>query len=376
LLETQCQKPEPGRADSSKRLMLPSGIELGSTIIAWERPVFYTGIDQHRRSSVLTTVTPQGERLSQVTLPNERGLLSRYFAQFPGPHHAVVEATGRWYWLRDLLAPQGIDLHLAHAKFLKAIAYAKVKTDAVDSDTLAQLLRAGLIPEAHMIAEAQRGPRDVLRARLRLVERRSRSKNSLDRLLEKFNVQAPTELPPLYQLQAELQLGQIALLTEQIRTLEHAIQGDLLETPAIQRLLWIPGIGRIVAFTLALEVDDIQRFPTVRHFWSYCRLVPGAADSAGRQRHRASKDGNRYLKLAFSHATVRAIQYFPEVRQWYQRWKRKKPLRIARALVAKELAKCVYVVLHDQVEFNHHFKGTPLTRQKQARWPRRASPSA
>jgi transposase len=356
--------------------MFPSGIGLGSTIIAQEHPVFYTGIDQHRCSSVLTTLTAQGERLGQVTLPNERGLLSQYFAQFPGPHHAVVEATGRWYWLRDLLVPQGIDLHLAHAKFLKAIAYAKVKTDAVDSDTLAQLLRAGLIPEAHMIAETQRGPRDVLRTRLRLVERRSRSKNSLDRLLEKFNVAAVTELPPLYQLQAELHAAQITLLTEQIHTLERAVQGELLETVAIQRLLWIPGIGRIVAFTLALEIDDITRFPTVRHFWSYCRLVPGAANSGGRERHRASKDGNRYLKLAFSHAAVRAIQYFPEVRQWYQRWKRKKAIRIARALVAKELAKSVYVVLHDQVDFNQEFKGTPLTRQKKAQWPRRASPSA
>ena len=73
---------------------------------------------------------------------------------------------------------------------------------------------------------------------------------------------------------------------------------------------------------------------------------------------------------------MRAIQYFPEVRQWYQRWKRKKPIRIARALVAKELAQSVYVVLHDQVDFNQEFKGTPLTRQKKAQWPRRASPSA
>jgi len=338
--------------------------------------MYFTGIDQHRLSSVVTTLTATGERITQVTLPNDRRLLTAYFAQFPGAHQAVVEATGRWYWLRDLLVPQGIDLHLAHAKFLKAIAYAKVKTDAVDSTILAQLLRTGLIPEAHMIADAQRGPRDVLRARLRLVERRSRCKNSLDRLLEKFNVLAVDQLPPLYQLQAELQAAQITLLTDHVHTLERAIQGDLLETPAIQRLLWIPGIGRIVAFTIALEIDDIHRFPTVRHFWSYCRLVPGAADSGGRHRHRASKDGNRYLKLAFSHATVRAIQYFPEVRQWYQRWKRKKPIRIARALVAKELAQSVYHVLKDGVDFNQQFKGTPLTRQKQARWPRRASPSA
>jgi transposase len=338
--------------------------------------MFYTGIDQHRLRSTVTTFGATGERVAEATLPNDPATLRRYFAQFPGPHHAVVEATGRWYWLRALLGPEGIDLHLAHAKFLKAIAYAKVKTDAIDATTLGQLLRAGLIPEAHMISDTRRGPRDVLRARLRMVTRRSSAKNSLDRLLEKWNVPRVEDLPPLYQVQAACQTALITVLTDQIHTLEGAVQPALLDSTAVQRLLWIPGIGRLLAFTIFLEVDDIQRFPTIQQFWSYCRLVPGAADSADRHRHRRSKDGNRYLKLAFSHAAVRAVQYFPEVRQWYLRWKRKKPLRVARALVAKELAKSVYHVLRDDVDFNQQFKNTPLTRQKTARWPRRASPSA
>ncbi len=50
-------------------------------------------------------------------------------------------------------------------------------------------------------------------------------------------------------------------------------------------------------------------------------------------------------------------------------------MRVARALVAKELAKSVYVVLKDDVDLNHTFKGTPLTKRKQASWPRRASPT-
>jgi len=338
--------------------------------------MFYTGIDQHRLRSTLTTFAATGERVGEATVVNDRAVLIRYFAQFPGPHQAVVEATGRWYWLRDLLMPRGIDLHLAHAKFLKAIAYAKVKTDAVDAATLGHLLRTDLIPDAHMISDALRGPRDVLRARLRMVTRRTSAKNSLDRLLEKWNVPCVADLPPLYQVQAAAQTALITVLTEQIHALEVAVRPQLLDSPAVQRLLWIPGIGRQTAFSIFLEVDDIHRFPTVRQFWSYCRLVPGAADSAEQRRHRRSKDGNRYLKLAFSHATVRAIQYFPEVRHWYQRWKRKKPVRIARALVAKELAQSVFHVLKDDVDFNQQFKGTPLTRQKQARWPRRASPPA
>jgi len=338
--------------------------------------MFYSGIDQHKATSVITTLTATGEQVAQVTLPNHRPVLRQYFQRFPGPHQAVVEATGRWYWLRDLLVPAGIELQLAHAKLLKAIAYAKVKTDAVDSVTLAQLLRGGLIPPAHMISDALRGPRDVLRTRLQLVERRLRCDHTHGSLLEKFNVERVEQLPPLYQLQAQLHMAQAELLQAQIHELEHAVQSDLLDTPAIQRLLWIPGIGRLMAFTIYLEVDDIHRFPSVRHFWSYCRLVPGAADSGGKHHHRPSKDGNRYLKLAFSHAAIRAVQYFPEVRQWFLRWKRKKPVRVARALVAKELAKSVYMVLKEDVDFNQQFKGTPLSKRKQASWPRRASPSA
>ena len=92
--------------------------------------MFFTGIDQHRLRSSLTTFTVAGDRVGEATLPNDRATLRRYFAQLPEPHQVVVEATGRRYWLPALLVPEGIDLHLAHAKFLKATAYAKVETDA------------------------------------------------------------------------------------------------------------------------------------------------------------------------------------------------------------------------------------------------------
>ena len=139
--------------------------------------------------------------------------------------------------------------------------------------------------------------------------------------------------------------------------------------------MWIPGIGRIVAFTIWLEVDGIQRFPSARDFVSYCRLVPGAGNSGGKTRHKRTKDGNRYLKLAFSHAAVRAIQYFPEIRAVYQRLCRRKPPVVARAVVAKELARIAYYVLTKQEAFNGTFKGKPLSRTKQPTWPRLASPS-
>ena len=62
------------------------------------------------------------------------------------------------------------------------------------------------------------------------------------------------------------------------------------------------------AFTILLEVHDINRFPDVKNFFSYCRLVPSARNSAGKAKHRSSRDGNKYLKVAFSDAATHAVQ--------------------------------------------------------------------
>lgn len=90
--------------------------------------------------------------------------------------------------MRDLVVPQGIDLRLGHAKYLKAISYAKVKTDRVDARTLAQLLRVGLVPAAHMVSAEHREVRDLPRARLKLVTRATRARHPVTGLFTQYNV--------------------------------------------------------------------------------------------------------------------------------------------------------------------------------------------
>ncbi len=216
----------------------------------------------------------------------------------------------------------------------------------------------------------------MLRTRLRLVERRVAAQNSVARLLEKHNVRDVADLDALGRLQAETHIEQAELLHRQVKRLESALVPHLVPDADVQRLLRVPGVGKAGAFTVRLEVDDISRFPTERAFFSYCRLVPGADNSGERTRHKRSRDGNRYLKLAFSHAAVRAIQYYPEVRAWYGTKKRKKPEAVARALVAKEIARIVYHVMRKQQDFNGQFKGKPLSRLKKEQWPLLASPAS
>lgn len=336
--------------------------------------MLYSGIDLHKQSVVIHTIDELGSTVREAALPTRRAAVAAYFSTLSDTHRAVVECTGTWYWLRDLLVTEGVDLRLGHAKYLKAISYAKVKTDRVDARTLAQLLRVSLIPEAHMISAAQRETRDLLRARLQLVTRTIRCQHSVDSLLAKYNVDAPAELPEFPRLQATWQTEQRALLALQVKALDRVLRRELIPTADVQRLVWVPGIGAVVAATLVLEIDDIARFPSVRHFHSYCRLVPGADNSGGKTRHKRSKDGNRYLKLAFHHAAIKAVRYAPEIAAVHRRWVRRKGKRIARALVAKELATIVYAILTKQEAYNGRFKGQSVASRKTQRWPRLTNP--
>src|SRR5262249_57483579 len=97
--------------------------------------------------------------------------------------------TYGWEWLADLLEEAGFELHLSHPLRTKAIAAARVKTDAVDARTLAHLLRADLLPEAYIAPRDLRDLRDLLRHRVALTRMRSALKHRVAAILAKNGVQ-------------------------------------------------------------------------------------------------------------------------------------------------------------------------------------------
>ena len=251
--------------------------------------MYYSGIDLHSDNCYITTVDEQGTIVKQVRVTNDGEIILDYFQSIGQSHLAVVESTTGWYWLNDLLEDHGIELVLAHAKYLKAIAYAKVKTDKVDSQTLAILLRQNLIPRAHKISRELRGLRDTMRIRLRLVQQRSDCLRRLSSIQMKFN----GSIPDPYQFQSAVLQHTRDAFTSQILALEKSLHPALIPNNDIQRLLYVPGIGKLSAFTIYLEIDGIERFTSDKHFVSYCRLVPAADNSNRHVHHRSSKDGNK-----------------------------------------------------------------------------------
>jgi len=128
------------------------------------------GIDLHRKRSHVAALDEHGVELFSRRIVNDPGTFLALLGELDGESKIALEATYGWEWLADLLEEHGYELHLAHPLRTKAIASARVKTDAVDARTLAQLLRADLLPEAYVAPRELRDLRDLLRQRVVLTQ--------------------------------------------------------------------------------------------------------------------------------------------------------------------------------------------------------------
>jgi transposase len=118
-------------------------------------------------------------------------------------------------------------------------------------------------------------------------------------------------------------------------------------------LLTIPGIGKILALTIMLEVGPIERFSNVGNLASYCRKVPSKWTSNDKKKGKGNKkNGNRYLAWAFSEAAEFARRYDQNARAFYNRKASKKNFMVAHSALAHKLTRAAYYVMRDQVEFD------------------------
>src|SRR5215213_8026102 len=141
------------------------------------------GIDLHRKRSHVAILDDQGRELRSRRVINDGQTILALLGEIDGECRVALEATYGWEWLADLLEHSGYELQLAHPLRTKAIASARVKTDAVDARTLAHLLRADLLPEAYIAPRELRDVRDLLRQRVVLTQMRSALKNRVHALI-------------------------------------------------------------------------------------------------------------------------------------------------------------------------------------------------
>jgi transposase len=325
---------------------------------------FYCGIDLGARKTHVCLIDEDDHKLLDMKMYNDFESIEAALRPYKSSLEVVVESTINWEWLVYGLQKYDYEVKLAHTLGLKAITWSKKKTDTWDAFTLAKLLRGRLIPQAYIYPYELRPVRDLVRERIRLVTKRATEYGAINRMLLKYNIQgfdrnsvkhlSEKDMHELYhhpfvRVKATLELQRIELLTEQIRLIEKALFERARQDSKFTLLQTIPGIGDILALTILYEVGDINRFAYTRGFCSYSRVVPGIHQSSGKAyRSPNSKQGNRYLKWAFSQAAIMAIRYYPEIRRLYERLaaKRRKAARlVARSIIAHKLAQAAFQVM-------------------------------
>src|SRR5438874_7406350 len=92
---------------------------------------------------------------------------------------------------RGMSHVKSAEVVLAHPLKTRAIASARIKTDRIDSATLAHLLRTDLVPRAYLAPRSLREVREVLRYRVQLVRLRTTIKNRVHALLAMRGLMSP-----------------------------------------------------------------------------------------------------------------------------------------------------------------------------------------
>jgi transposase len=240
--------------------------------------MLYTGIDHHRSFSYLTTMNERGEIIAQKKLPSN-GEIVDFLKSLGQTMEIAVEATPSWYWLYDHLEDAGFEVKLSHPSKTKAIAYAKVKTDKVDSATLAHLLRSNLLPLSYVPEKPVRLHRKLLRYRASLVTLQTRVKNKIHNILAKNNVSQEysdlfgkegmtflrsLSLPENYKIALEGYIAVLDTVRHEIREVSKKVRRLAMEDRYAMLLMTIPGMGYYSALLTASEIGDVRRFRSAK----------------------------------------------------------------------------------------------------------------
>ena len=328
----------------------------------------YVGIDYHKKYSHITVMDERGEIFREGRIGNSVESVSKVFEGLEDPTVAVVEATRNWTLMYDRLEMFADEVKLAHPMKVKAIASAKIKTDKIDSMVLAHLLRADLIPEAHVPNKEIRTIRSVLRQRMFFVRMRTMVKNRIHTLVDRYpeiervkgmkadlfgktgmRWMKSIDLPPEARKLLDAELEVIEALNERIKASDRWVYELSKGNEEVQLLQTIPGIGRFFGLLLWVEIDGIDRFASPKKLASYAGLVPSTYASGGKTRHgRITKQGNKWIRTAMVEAVMLAMRKDYWVRGQYERLKRNHGSNTAKVALARKLLAVVYRVLKEK----------------------------
>jgi transposase len=150
-------------------------------------------------------------------------------------------------------------------------------------------------------------------------------------------------------------------IERRIAMIERQLEALTDQTPAIQRLLTVPGIGLLTATALFAFVVNVHRFPSARHLASYLGLTPRERSSGNTRRLGAiTKRGDVYLRTLLVHGArsvlARAKQKtdparLDRLRDWAAKVEKERGHNKAAVALANKMARMVWAVWHHDRDY-------------------------
>lgn len=326
----------------------------------------YIGMDIHKEFTVAVAKDEQGNEITEEKFTNSPEQFTMFLTRFsPEETKIVIESTGVWEYIYDLLEERHYVVKLANPVRTRAIAEARIKTDHVDAATLADLLRANLVAESYIPPKDVRRLREIVRERRVFVQQTTQIKNRIHALLIKRGMKLPAKtLCKSARLWLRQQPDERSMLKHYLNLLDYHEQeldvlekeiGGIAETNSdAQLLMTIPGIASIRAMDLLAEIGEISRFPTAEKLSSYAGLVPSVHQSGNTLRFgRLIQQSSKSLKAVFIEICWNLVstRESNSLQVFYKKLARRKGKQKAICATARKLCRIVHAMLTKKREF-------------------------
>ena len=330
----------------------------------------YVGLDVHKEVVQASIIDEQGRRLESHRLPCTRESLEAFARERLSPtDHLALEATTNTWAVVALLRPHVEKIVVGNPLRTRVIAEAKVKTDKVDAEVLAQLLRCDYLPSVWQPDEDTQRLRELSAHRTGLVADQTRLKNRVRSLLAQRLIVPP--LPTLFGVSGRQWLRQVTLsaadrlvldgflrLLDQLEAEQAGVEKTLAEISypkeEVRLLMTLPGVGAAAAQALVAALGDWRRFADGDAAASYLGLTPSVRQSANSCRYgRITKAGNPQARWLLTQAAQQVAQHPGPLGVFFRRLKTKKNHNVAVVATARKLVVIAHLMLKNNEPYRY-----------------------
>ncbi len=155
----------------------------------------YIGVDLQKHALEVCALDGKGKLLFRVSATCDRTSLDEFGRKHLRKTDKIaVEATTNTWAVAEILRPFVAEVVVGNPLQTKAIAQAKVKTDRIDAEVLAQLLRCVYLPAVWHPDKRTQKLRRLTTVRAGLVGDRTRPKTRVQSLLAQFLIEPPVNV--------------------------------------------------------------------------------------------------------------------------------------------------------------------------------------